>query len=52
MGVVKNFFCGLLKNLKIGFLYVFGKIKVYRLPMFIVYDPQVYDVKASGIGKA
>ena len=49
---MKNFFFGLLKNLKIGFLYVFGKIKVYRWPMFIIYDPKGYDVKASGIRKA
>lgn len=52
METLRNFFCGFFKNLKIGFLYVFGKIKVYKWPMFIVYDPQGYDVKASGIRKA
>lgn len=52
METLRNFFCGFFKNLKIGFLYVFGKIKVYKWPMFIVYDPKGYDVKASGIRKA
>lgn len=49
---VKDFFRGLVKNLKIGFLYVFGKIKVYKWPMFVVYDPHGYDVKAADIRKA
>ena len=33
-------------------MYVFGKIKVYKWPMFIIYDPRGYDVKAFGIRKA
>lgn len=49
---IKNFFSGLLHNIKVAFLYVFGRIKVYKWPMFIVYDPQGYDVKAVGIRKA
>ena len=52
MNVLSNFLFGLAKSLRIAFLNVFGKIKVYRWPMFIVYDPQGYDVKASGIRKA
>lgn len=43
---------GSIKNLKIAFLKVFGKIKVFRWPMFVVYDPKSYDVKAAGIRKA
>ena len=46
---MKNFFIGLLHNIKVAFLYVLGRIKVYRWPMFIVYDPKGYDVKAVGI---
>ena len=49
---MKNFFTGLLHNLKVAFLYVFGRIKVYKWPMFIVYDPKGYDVKAIGIRTA
>lgn len=49
---MKNFLKGLVHNLKVAFLYVLGRIKVYRWPMFIVYDPQGYDVKAFGIRKA
>ena len=52
MNVLSNFLFGLVKSLRIAFLNVFGKIKVYRWPMFIVYDPQGYDVKAAGIRKA
>lgn len=52
MNFISNFLRGLVKNLKIGFLYVFGRIKVYKWPMFVVYDPKGYDVKASGIRKA
>lgn len=52
MAAIKNFFIYLIKNLKVGFLYVFGRIKVYKWPMFVVYDPQGYDVKADGIRKA
>lgn len=47
-----GFFKGLFKSLKIGFLYVFGRIKIYRWPMFVVYDPKGYDVKAAGIRTA
>lgn len=49
---MKNFFTGLLHNLKVAFLYVFGRIKVYKWPMFFVYDPKGYDVKAIGIRTA
>lgn len=49
---MKNFFIGLLHNIKVAFLYVLGRIKVYRWPMFIVYDPKGYDVKAVGIRTA
>ena len=52
MNFISNFLRGLVKNLKIGFLYVFGRIKVYKWPMFVVYDPKGYDVKAAGIRKA
>lgn len=52
MNVLSNLLFGLVKSLRIAFLNVFGKIKVYRWPMFIVYDPHGYDVKASGIRKA
>lgn len=44
-----NFISGILKSLKIAFLCVFGKIKVYRWPMFIIYDPRGYDVRANEI---
>lgn len=47
-----NFVKGLLHNAKVAFLYVFGRIKVYKWPMFIVYDPKGYDVKAVGIRMA
>lgn len=49
---MKNFLKGLVHNLKVAFLYVFGRIKVYRWPLFVVYDPKGYDVKAVGIRKA
>lgn len=49
---MKNFFTGLLHSLKVAFIYVFGRIKVYKWPMFIVYDPKGYDVKAVGIRTA
>ena len=49
---MKNFFIGLLHNIKVAFLYVLGRIKVYRWPMFIVYDPKGYNVKAVGIRTA
>ena len=49
---MKNFFIGLLHNIKVAFLYVLGRIKVYRWPMFIVYDPKGYDVKSVGIRTA
>lgn len=52
MNVLSNILFGLVKSLKIAFLNVFGKIKVYRWPMFIVFDPKGYAVKASGIRKA
>lgn len=52
MNVLSNILFGLVKSLRIAFLNVFGKIKVYRWPMFIVYDPHGYDVKASSIRKA
>lgn len=31
------------------FLTIFGKIKVFRWPMFIVYDPSTYLVKGQQI---
>lgn len=49
---MKCFLKGLFGNLKIAFLYIIGRIKVYRWPMFIVFDPKGYAVKASGIRKA
>ena len=49
---MRAFFCGIIHNVKIAFLYVFGRIKVYKWPMFIVYDPKGYEVKAFGIRKA
>ena len=49
---MKNFIVSLLKNLKIAFLHMFGRIRVYKWPMFVVYDPSGYDVKAFGIRKA
>ena len=49
---MRNFFSGLLHNIKVAFLYIFGRIKVYKWPMFIVYDPKGYDVKAGGIRTA
>lgn len=49
---MKCFIKGMLHNIKVAFLYVLGRIKVYRWPMFIVYDPKGYDVKAAGIRKA
>lgn len=49
---VRDLACGIVRNLKMGFLYIFGKIKVYRWPMFIVYDPRGYDIKAVDIRKA
>ena len=52
MIIIAYFFSGLIKNLKTAFLYVLGRIKVYRWPLFFVYDPCGYDVKASGIRKA
>lgn len=47
-----NFVKGLMHNAKVAFLYVLGRIKVYKWPMFIVYDPKGYDVKAVGIRTA
>ena len=49
---MSNFFGGLWYNVKAGFLWVFGKIRVYRWPMFIVFDPKGYQVKGDGIRKA
>ena len=49
---ISNFFGGLWYNVKAGFLWVFGKIRVYRWPMFIVFDPKGYQVKGDGIRKA
>ena len=49
---MRGFFSALIHNLKVVFLYFFGRIKVYRWPMFVVFDPKGYDVKASGIRKA
>jgi len=49
---MKSFLTGLIHNLKVAFLYVFGRIKVYKWPMFVIYDPKGYDVKAFGIRKA
>ena len=49
---MRNFFLGLLHNIKVAFLYILGRIKIYRWPMFIVYDPKGYDVKAIGIRTA
>jgi len=43
---------GVVKSIKVGFLYVLGKIKVYRWPMFVIYSPKGYDVRAAGIRKA
>jgi uncharacterized protein YycO len=33
------------KKIKHGFLNILGDIKVYRFPMFIVYDPTTYFIK-------
>ena len=52
MKVLSNILFGLFKSIRIAFLNVFGRIKVYRWPMFIVYDPHGYDVKAAEIRKA
>jgi hypothetical protein len=52
MNSVLNFIKGIANNLKIWFLYVLGRIKVYRWPMFVVFDPKGYDVKAFGIRRA
>lgn len=49
---IANFFGGLAYNIKAGFLWVFGKIRVYPWPMFMVFDPKGYKIKADGIRKA
>lgn len=49
---MKRFIKALSRSLKVAFLRVFGRIKVYRWPMFVVYDPKGYDVKAVDIRKA
>ncbi len=49
---MSDFLSGLLHNIKVAFLHVFGRIKIYRWPMFIIYDPKGYDVTALGIRKA
>lgn len=52
MNVLPNILSGLFKRLRTAFLDVLGGIKVYRWPMFIVYDPHGHDVKAAEIRKA
>jgi Orthopoxvirus protein of unknown function (DUF830). len=37
----------LINNLKTGFLRMFGDIKVFKWPMFILYDPGSYKVKGE-----
>lgn len=49
---MKNLLIGLIHNLKVAFLYVLGRIRVYRWPMFVVFDPKGYEVRAVGIRKA
>jgi len=49
MNAILNILYGLVKSVKIAFLTVFGKIKIYRWPMFIIYDPKGYDIKAKDI---
>ena len=48
----KDFITGLIHCMKASLLYVLGRIKVYKWPMFVVYDPNGYDVRAAGIRKA
>lgn len=47
--VVLDFVSGLMRNLKIAFLFFFGKIRVYRWPMFFVFDPRGYRVDGRQI---
>lgn len=42
----------IIENVKIAFLYVLGRIKLYKWPMFVVYNPRGYDVRGAGIRKA
>ena len=48
----KDLITGLIHCMKASLLYVLGRIKVYKWPMFVVYDPNGYDVRAAGIRKA
>lgn len=52
MRALIDFISGLIKSIKIWFLHIFGRIKVFRWPMFVIYDPRGYDIKASEIRKA
>ena len=49
---VKNFLNGLWYNIKAGVLTVFGKIKVFPYPFFLVIDPHGYGVNGAMIRKA
>lgn len=47
-----EFLSGLIYNVKSGLLWIFGKIRIHRWPMFFVFDPRGYNVKADKIRRA
>lgn len=49
---VWHFVNGFCYSVKVGFLTIFGRIKVYRWPLWVVYDPVGYQVTSTQIRKA
>lgn len=49
---MKNFFFGLLENMKQGILEVLGRIRVSKHPLWISFAPAGFDVKGHQIRKA
>ena len=58
MSTIKNiiripwyFVTGFIRCLQVGFLKIFGKIKISKYPMFIVYDPTPYKITGTVLRK-
>lgn len=39
----------LIRKIWVGFLEIFGNIKIFKYPMFIVYDPEYFKMNGEKI---